>query len=51
MILRKTGANLMNMINGMNTPAPTTNIRNVPKRRMKGPDINLEDIEKTGNKN
>ena len=51
MILRKTGANLMNMINGMNTPTPSSNIRNAPKRRMKGPDIHLEDIEKTGNKN
>ena len=45
MILRKTGANLMNMINGMNTPSQTT-FRAGPKRRMKGPDINVEDIIK-----
>ena len=50
MILKKTGANLMNMINGMNTPSqPSSNLRPGPKRRMKGPDINIEDIEKTEN--
>ena len=41
MIMKKTGANLMNMINGMNTssmPAPTR------KRKMRGPNINLDDI-------
>lgn len=39
MLMKKTGANLMSMINSMNkTNQP------VKKRKMKGPDINLDDI-------
>jgi hypothetical protein len=41
MIMKKTGANLMNMINGMNAssaPAPQR------KRKMRGPNINLDEI-------
>jgi hypothetical protein len=41
MIMKKTGANLMSMINGMNSSTvPTT----AKKRKMKGPNINLDDI-------
>lgn len=45
MIMRKTGANLLNMVNNMNassTSSSTSAPR--PKRRMKGPNINLDDI-------
>ena len=42
MIMKKTGANLMNMINGMNasTPTPTSH----RKRKMKGPNVNIDEI-------
>jgi hypothetical protein len=41
MIMKKTGANLMNMINGMNTSSVRPSAR---KRKMRGPNINLDDI-------
>jgi hypothetical protein len=41
MIMKKTGANLMSMINGMNTSVPSTAQR---KRKMRGPNVNLDDI-------
>jgi hypothetical protein len=45
MIMKKTGANLMNMINTMNAPpAGAQNSVPKPKRRMKGPNIGLNDI-------
>ena len=40
MIMKKTGANLMNMINGMNVSSKPT----AKKRKMRGPNINLDDI-------
>lgn len=46
MIMKKTGANLMNMINTMNAPPAGAQNASVPKpkRRMKGPNIGLNDI-------
>ena len=43
MIMKKTGADLMNMINGMNTrqTAPSTPHK---KKKMRGPNINLDEI-------
>ena len=45
MLMKKTGANLLNMFNSMNTGA-TANSNNIggAKRKMKGPDLNLGDI-------
>jgi hypothetical protein len=43
MILRRTGANLMGMMNSTHTPATSTEIPK-QKRRMKGPNINLDNI-------
>ena len=42
MIMKKTGANLMNMINGMNTNPSTRPVER--KRKMRGPNINIDDI-------
>jgi hypothetical protein len=42
-LMKKTGANLLGMINSMNT-TPTTAIPVKPKRKMKGPTINVDDI-------
>jgi hypothetical protein len=45
MIMRKTGANLMNMVNNMNASSRATQQPAArPKRRMRGPTINLDDI-------
>jgi hypothetical protein len=45
MILKKTGSNLMNVINGMGTaPTATQSQPNVKKRKMKGPTVSVDDI-------
>jgi len=46
MILKKTGSNLMNMFNSMNTAnvPQATNEPPKPKRKMRGPNINLNEI-------
>jgi hypothetical protein len=46
MIMRKTGANLLNMVNSMNTSTAVNSqtAASHPKRRMRGPNINLDDI-------
>jgi hypothetical protein len=41
-IMRKTGANLMNMVNSMNATSQANNAK--PKRKMKGPNIDIDDI-------
>ncbi len=43
LVMRKTGANLMGMLNSINTPA-TPPDSSKPKRRMKGPNINIDNI-------
>ena len=44
MIMRKTGANLLNMVNNMNASSTPPRL----KRRMQGPKINVDDIPETG---
>jgi len=44
MIMRSTGANLLNMVNSMNTTSTAQTAAPRPKRRMQGPKINLDDI-------
>jgi len=44
MIMKKTGANLMGMINGMNTSASGATSQPVRKRKMRGPNIDINDI-------
>ena len=42
MILKKTGSNLMGMMNHVQNPKPTNP---PPKKKMKGPSIQLDDEE------
>ena len=45
MMMKKTGANLMGMINNMNTPNPSSSSAPQPrKRKMKGPNIDINQI-------
>ena len=47
MMMRKTGANLMNMINGMNGKSSANSVPQNPgqqKRKMSGPNIDLNDL-------
>jgi hypothetical protein len=47
MMMKKTGANLMGMINGMNgggNRQSTGNIPSQPKRKMRGPNIDINDL-------
>jgi hypothetical protein len=40
MILKKTGANLMGMMNSLNVPKPVQQV----KRKMRGPNIDLNNL-------
>lgn len=44
MMMKKTGANLMGMINTMSTQTQGTPNTSAPKRKMRGPDIGLGDL-------
>lgn len=43
MILKKTGSNLMNMMNGVNNATANMARNEPPKRKMRGPDLNFDD--------
>ena len=45
MILKKTGSNLMGMMNHIQKPLTKTTEPSAPKKKMKGPTINLDDLE------
>ena len=45
MILKKTGSNLMGMMNHIQKPVVNNTEPSVPKKKMKGPTINLDDLE------
>ena len=45
MILKKTGSNLMGMMNNMNASTQAaTNVNPINKRKMRGPNVNVDDI-------
>ncbi len=44
LILKKTGSNLMGMVNSMNTSSAPPSTQTGAKRKMKGPSINLDEI-------
>ncbi len=44
MIAKKTGSNILSMINGMNTNIGTNNGVQKKKRPMKGPNINIDSL-------
>lgn len=44
LILKKTGSNLMGMVNSMNTSSAAPSTQPGAKRKMKGPSINLDEI-------
>ena len=48
MIMKKTGANLLNMINGMNSSRQASAVPQPKKRPMKGPNIDLDEIPDLG---
>jgi len=45
LILKKTGSNLMGMMNHIQKPVTKTTEPSAPKKKMKGPTINLDDLE------
>lgn len=45
MILKKTGSNLMGMMNHIQKPVVNNTEPSAPKKKMKGPTINLDDLE------
>ena len=45
LILKKTGSNLMGMMNHIQKPVSKTSESSAPKKKMKGPTINLDDLE------
>jgi hypothetical protein len=45
LIMKKTGSNIMNMMNNLNGQTTGATTR---KRKMKGPDINLDDLPDDG---
>jgi hypothetical protein len=43
MLMKKTGANLMGMMNGLNTTS-SSSATGIPKRKMRGPSVDLNDL-------